>query len=408
MRRMLENLPLKGIKVIDAASFIAAPLVSAVMSDYGADVIKLEPLTGDSYRDAYKDRTLWPENMASNQFLLENRNKKSLTINLKTHEGQKILKKLLLQTDVFITNLPKQPREILKVTDDVVRKINPKIIYASLTGYGESGSESTRTALDATAWWAQSGMMNWHRNNNSDGLPLFPIPGIGDHPTGIALLSSILLALINRNKTGLGTTVSTSLLANGIWSNAVQIQSLIAGNEPISTFRWEELSALRNLYRLKDKSLIFLLLTNEKKHWIEFLKCFDLTHLKKDVRFSSEKNRQIHRETLKSIIQRLFEKFNYRDLENRLSSTGIVFSKVSKSQDIINDSQLISSNMFIEVESEQQKNAKVVAPPLNISNSPRKRSKMAPKLGEHNEEILMGLGYTKQEISKLRLGNTII
>ena len=124
----MENLPLKGIKVIDAASFIAAPLVSALMSDYGAEVIKIEPLTGDTYREAVIGGHVWPESEIDWAFILENRNKRSLSIDLKSKEGQLILKKLLKDTDVFVTNLPKTPREKLRLTNSIIRKINPRIL----------------------------------------------------------------------------------------------------------------------------------------------------------------------------------------------------------------------------------------------------------------------------------------
>ena len=237
------NLPLEGIKVIDAASFIAGPVVSALMSDYGAEVVKIEPPSGDSYRNVYKGSDLWPENLDQWEFLLENRNKRSLAVDLKSSEGQIIVERLIMQSDVFITNLPFKPRLQLGLTASRVRELNSRIIYASLTGYGEKGSDSERNALDATAWWARSGMMDWSTSNLPNAQPPYPIPGAGDHPTGISLLSSILLALINRQKTDEGTTVSTSLLANGIWSNSVLIQSILAGNHPVESFHWDELGA---------------------------------------------------------------------------------------------------------------------------------------------------------------------
>ena len=234
-KNILENLPLKGIKVIDAASFIAAPLVSALMSDYGAEVIKIEALTGDTYREAVMGGHVWPESKIDWAFILENRNKRSLAINLKTEYGRIILKKLVNEADVFVTNLPRKPREKLGLTSEIIRELNPKIIYASLTGYGEIGPDSNRTALDSTAYFARSGLMEWTKTDETEGIPPFPIPGGGDHPTGLSLFTSVLLALMNREKTGMGTTVSTSLLANGIWSNAMLVQALLAGHKPIDT-----------------------------------------------------------------------------------------------------------------------------------------------------------------------------
>jgi len=404
----LKNLPLKGIKVIDAASFIAAPLVSALMSDYGAEVIKIEPLTGDTYREAVIGGHVWPESEVDWAFILENRNKRSLSIDLKSKEGQIIIKKLIQQSDVFITNLPKTPREKLGLTDIIVRKLNPKIIYASLTGYGENGPDSNRTALDSTAYFARSGLMDWSKTIDSEGIPPFPIPGGGDHPTGLSLFTSILLALMNKEKTGLGTSVSTSLLANGVWSNAMLIQAILSGHKPIDTFYWETLSAMRNIYTLKDKSLFFMLLTNEEKHWDPFIQSFNLGFLHNNTKFNTKDNRQLNKKELKIILQEEFIKYTYEEVREKLISIGIVFTKIMKTENTIIDPQTNLNNMFMNIEGEDIEKLKLVSPPLNIENAPRKNATKAPKLGEHNIEILKELGYTIEEINILQNNKTIL
>ena len=404
----MKNLPLKGIKVIDAASFIAAPLVSALMSDYGAEVIKIEPLTGDTYREAVIGGHVWPESEVDWAFILENRNKRSLSIDLKSKEGQIIIKKLIKQSDVFITNLPKTPREKLGLTDTIVRKLNPKIIYASLTGYGENGPDSNRTALDSTAYFARSGLMDWSKSIDSEGIPPFPIPGGGDHPTGLSLFTSILLALMNKEKTGLGTSVSTSLLANGVWSNAMLIQAILSGHKPIDTFYWETLSAMRNIYTLKDQSLFFILLTNEEKHWDPFIQNFNLGFLHNNTKFNTKDNRQLNKKELKIILQEEFIKYTYEEVREKLISLGIVFTKIMKTENTIIDPQTNLNNMFMNIEGEDIENLKLVSPPLNIENAPRKNATKAPKLGEHNIEILKELGYTVEEIKNLQNNKTIL
>ena len=404
----LQNLPLKGIKVIDAASFIAAPLVSALMSDYGAEVIKIEHLTGDTYREAVIGGHVWPESEMDWAFILENRNKRSLSIDLKTEYGQAILKKLINESDVFITNLPGKPREKLGLTSEIIRGINPKIIYASLTGYGEHGPDSKRTALDSTAYFARSGLMEWAKTDQKTGIPPFPIPGGGDHPTGLSLFTSILLGLMNREKTGLGTTVSTSLLANGIWSNAMLVQALLAGHKPIDTFHWDTLSAMRNIYYLKDGTLFFMLLTNEEKHWDLFLKKFSLEYLLEDTKFNTKDNRQLNKKQLKSLLQEKFNTLVYEEVREKLISIGIVFTKIAKTEDTINDPQTNLNNMFMDIKGELVEDLKIVSPPLNIENAPRRKATKAPKLGEHNIEILKELGYTEKEIQDLKTNKVIL
>ncbi len=394
----LKNLPLEGIKVIDAASYIAAPLVSALMTDYGAEVIKIEPHTGDTYRDAVKGGHVWPESDMDWAFILENRNKRSLSIDLKTKEGQIILKKIVKQADVLVTNMPGKPRKKLGLDEKKIRKINKKIIYASLTAYGEKGPDSDRTAFDATAYYARSGLMEWSKTNDLDEHPPFPIPGGGDHPTGLSLFTSILLALINRENTGEGTTVTTSLLANGIWSNAMLIQATLAGHEPINTFYWDNLSALRNIYILKDNSKLFMLLTNEDKHWNILLVKLNIKHLNNNKHFDSVNKRQINRKLLKVELQRAFKKYTFEEINEKLIQTGIIFTKINNIKEAIKDPQVSMNGMFMPIKGEIIKNLKVVSPPINIKNIPRKKASKAPKLGEHNIEILKELGYSTTEI----------
>ena len=404
----LKNLPLKGIKVLDAASYIAAPLASTLMSDYGAEVIKIESPTGDTFREAVKGGHVWPEADMDWAFILENRNKRSISIDLKTKKGQIILKKLVTNSDVFITNMPGKPRQKLGLSEKIIRNLNPKIIYASLTGYGEKGPDSKRTALDSTAYYGRSGLLEWSKTDNPNEHPPFPIPGGGDHPTGMSLFTSILLALMNREKTGEGTTVTTSLLANGIWSNAMLVQALLAGHKPIETFYWNNLSALRNIYTLKDNTKFFMLLTNEDKHWQPLLNEFGLKHLKKDKNFNTEDKRQKNKKLLKHELQNAFGKYNYTELKEKLIKTGIVFTKIMSTKETINDPQTISNNMFMPIKGELMKKLKVVAPPLNIENAPRKTASKAPKLGEHNVEILKELGYSQNEIKQLQSKKIIL
>ncbi|MDG2268456.1 MAG: CoA transferase, partial [Alphaproteobacteria bacterium] len=333
---------------------------------------------------------------------------RSLSIDLKTKYGQIILKKLLNKTDVFITNLPAKPREKLGLTAEIIRGINPKIIYASLTAYGEIGPDSKRTGLDSTAYYARSGLMEWSKTNEAKETPTFPIPGGGDHPTGLSLFTAILLGLMNREKTGLGTKVSTSLLANGIWSNAMLVQALLAGHKPIDTFHWDTLSAMRNIYYLKDESLFFMLLTNEEKHWELFLKSFSLDYLLKDPRFNTKDSRELNKKQLKPILQEKFITLSYEEVREKLISTGIVFTKIVKTEDTIKDPQTNLNNMFMDIKGELIEDLQVVSPPLNIENSPRINATKAPKLGEHNVEILKELGYTDKEIKGMQNNKVIL
>ena len=216
---------LEGIKVIDAASFIAGPSAATIMSDYGAEVIKIEPQSGDSLRNLITNGRMpvGPENYC---WELTSRNKKSISLNLKDVKAQNILLDLVKEADVFITNMPFPIRKKLKITAEDIMPHNESIIYASLTGYGEVGPDADRTAYDSMAWWARSGLMDFVRPSNNSPVA-WSTPGMGDHPTGMALYGAIMTALYKRERTGEGSEVSTSLMSNGAWANGVFILSLI-------------------------------------------------------------------------------------------------------------------------------------------------------------------------------------
>ena len=220
----------EGLKVVDAASFIAGPSAATIMADYGAEVIKIEPPeVGDSLRWLITNGRM-PEGKENYCWELTSRNKKSLSLNLKEPEALQILKDLVISADVFVTNMPFPVRKKLKITSEEICPLNERLIYASLTGYGEVGPDADRTAYDSMAWWARSGLMDWVRP--SDNSPVaWSTPGMGDHPTGMALYGAIVTALYKRQLTGKGSEVSTSLMANGAWANGVFIQAALMGVE---------------------------------------------------------------------------------------------------------------------------------------------------------------------------------
>jgi len=242
---------LAGLRVIDAASFIAGPVATTILADLGAEVIKIEPPDGDPYRH----RTGGPgvaESPYNYRWIVDNRTKRGLALDLRQPAGRDVLHRLVRKADVFVTNTPLDSRQRLGVRWEDLAPLNPRLIYASLTAYGERGDEAPKTGFDATALWARTGLMDLVRPS-PDAAPSRSLPGMGDHPTGVTLFAAIMTALYRRERTGKGTMVSTSLMANGLWWNAIQIQAALSGArvEPRPA-REEAASALANLYRCAD------------------------------------------------------------------------------------------------------------------------------------------------------------
>src|SRR5712691_10063256 len=256
MSRLLE-----GIRVIDAANFIAGPVSTTIMADFGADVIKVEPPTGDVYRVRGAG---YPPSPYNYPWIVDNRSKRSVAIDLRAPDGQALLHRLVGDVDVFVTNAPLDSRARLRVRYEDLAPLNTRLVYASITAYGETGDEASKPGFDSIALWARTGLMDLVP-------PARSLPGMGDHPTGTALFAAIMGGLYHRERTGRGTMVATSLLANGLWMNAIPVQGILCGaRTEVRPPREEAVSALANLYRCKDARWFMLTITGDERHWESF------------------------------------------------------------------------------------------------------------------------------------------
>ena len=190
-----------GLKVVDFASFIAGPGAAVILSDFGADVIKVEPPAGDLWRNGHK---IPPQPQAKDAYPwhLANRNKRGITLDLKSPSAQQVLEKLVKWADVLIVNTPHPARKRLKLEYDDVAQWNPRLIYADLTGFGEKGPDAELPGFDITSYWARSGLLSMTRDAGAP--PTWPVAGSGDNATAVGIYSAIVTALYRRERTGKG------------------------------------------------------------------------------------------------------------------------------------------------------------------------------------------------------------
>ena len=217
-----------GLRVIDCASYVAAPAAATVLSDFGAEVVKIEPPGEGEPWHVHYQRPGMPASEHNHPWLMDNRNKSGLALDLKSEAGRAVLERLVSQADVFITNTPLPARERLRMRYADFAEKYPRLIYASLTAYGEAGEEAGKTGFDATAYWARSGLMDEVRPDHR-AIPARSVAGMGDRPTAMALYGAIVTALYRREKTGRGGEVRASLMASGMWANAYLIQAKLCG-----------------------------------------------------------------------------------------------------------------------------------------------------------------------------------
>ena len=393
-----------GLRVLDCASFIAGPAAATIMSDFGADVIKIEPPgEGDSYRwlGARPGGPVTAHDFAS---LLTSRNKRSLALDLKTDAGQAVLRRLVAGADVFLTNYPLPVRDRLKLTYEDLQGLNPRLIYAGMSAYGEIGPEAGKTGFDATAYWARSGLMDLVRVD-ADAMPARSTAGMGDHPTSLALYGAIVMALYRREKTGLGGKVSSSLLASGLYSNGYMLQAVLVGAAiPPRQPREIVSNALAGMYHTLDKRWLSLAMLAEERQWPALPDIVGRPELLDDPRFASNATRRANARVLFDILDRIFPTRTLADWRAALDAGGITFGIVSTTDEAAHDDQ---AHLIGAIRPFADRPGMTIDSPIILDGEEKTVPRQAPEVGQHSVEILAEAGYAVDEIDALLAAKVI-
>ena len=385
-----------GLKVIDCASWIAGPAAATIMSDFGADVIKIEP---PGAGDPWRARSADPKGGNDYYWQLTSRNKRSLALDLKHEAGIAALYRLVSGADVFVTNFPLPVRERLKVAPAHLLPLNPRLIYASFTAYGESGDEAAKTGFDSTAYWARTGLMDAVRAEEST-VPARSAPGMGDHPSATGLYAAIVTALYRREKTGRGGLVSSSLLANGLWANGCFIQTRLCGqNVPLRPPREHAPNALANHYRCRDGRWFIMALFNEERQLRSFFNAIGREELADDARFATKQARAQNARELVSELDAVFAARDMADWRTVLDSVGVTFGVVGRTDDVADDAQMRAMGGLVPFADGE---TLTVSSPFNLAGEAKVPPRRAPGVGQHSEEVLREAGYSADEIGRLR------
>lgn len=400
-------LPLEGIRVLDLTQWVFGPATAAVLGDWGAEVIHIEdPNGGDPMRDLGSMAVI---RMADVNFAfeLDNRNKKSVAVDIKQKRGQEVMYQLVQKSDVFVSSLRKTALERVGLDYGTLARLNPRLIYAHVSGYGERGPDETRAGYDYAAFWARTGLMS------SIGEPDAPPPtqrnGWGDQISGLSLAGGIALALFVRERTGIGQEVNLSLLGSGMWMGGILIQGALGTGEDFPQIsRKMAGNPLFNTYQARDGRWLQLISFQTDRYWSGFCKAIGKPELEHDPHFDSHQKRCDNDVALISIIDEVMATRTVEEWGRRLDENGVLWGLVQNYLEVTTDPQVLANEYITEVNHPTRGRVKILASPIQFSKTPSTIRTTAPELGQHTEEILLDIGYTREDIVQLKNEKIII
>src|SRR5881296_678363 len=382
-----------GLKVVDFASFIAGPGAAVILSDFGADVVKVEPPKGELWRIGQKIPPQ-PNSDIAYPFQLANRNKRSLTLDLKSPSASAVLERLVKWADVLIVNTPHPARKKLKLEYEDVLQWNPRLIYADVTGFGEQGPDADLPGFDITAYWARSGLLSLTRDAGAP--PTWPVAGSGDNATAVGLYGAIVTALYRRERTGKGSYVTTSLLAEGVWSASVSIQAALCEAKFFAPHdRKNPANAALNVYRASDGTWFVLIVTPDKLAAVA--KAIGRADLLTDPRFSDPAKLIQNMSQLTAILDDVFGAQPMTHWYEVFNGVHVTFGAVRGPQEVVKDPQLRLNDIIVPLEGAGGKLKFTISSPIQVHGVTKVPARRAPALGEHNEQVLEQLGFSATE-----------
>lgn len=395
---------LEGIKVIEVGGAFAMPLAGMLMGSWGAEVIHVEPPgRGDLQRHLLASGMAgWARPHRVN-YIWEHvdRNKKSLTVNLKSPEGQEIIHQLAEEADVFLNNLRPYEMEKFRLDYKTLADRNPKIIYANLTGYGQKGPEKNVGGYDSVAFWARSGVMDLM--HEPDSAPNISRPAYGDSITSQSLLAGVMAALFMRERSGEGQEVEVSLYNSAIFALGTDITGcLISGEDSVRPSRRNIGNPIRNIYPTADDRWIMLGMTNSEHYWATFCTAINREDLIDAPRFVNQQARAENAAELVSLLEEVFRSRTYAAWGEVLSQNKLIWAPLQTPLEVTRDEQALANDYFVDWDHPTYDRIRLLNNPIKLSRSPAENRCKAPDLGEHTEQILEDLGYDSAAISKLK------
>ena len=402
------NMPLAGVRVVELATVVAAPTTSRMLCAYGAEVVKVETLYGDEMRRAGKTELTPYEDYKNPLFTVHNSNKRLTSINFKDPEGKAALLKLIGEADVFITNVREASLRRSGLDYDTLRESFPQLIYAHFSGFGPKGPVASNPGFDSTGFWLRSGpMADWQVEGS---FPFVPTYAFGDMATSSVLLSGILMALLGREKTGCGTKVETSLFASGIWCNSVGVVETQFERRHLNPDPFRPADPFDTTYKCADGKWIGVYVNEYKKDKAKLAKLLGMEDILEDPRYDdiatlSESG------VIVEAVKRCNEIFLTRtsaEWRELLSANSVSCEVMQSTCDVSRDSQAIENHYVEELEFAGGLKVMMPCPPVHFSEYTRRPYEPTGEIGKDTDAVFASLGYSGEEIARLREKGAIL
>jgi len=396
-----------GVKVVELGVWIAGPAAGGILADWGADVTKIEPPGGDPCRMFQK---MLGEVLPNNPiFELDNRSKQSIAIDLGTDDGAAIARELIAEADVFITNVRPGGLERMGLDYESLRAEFPRLVYCSITGYGLDGADINRPAFDVAAFWSRSGIA--HMLTTEGGDPPFQRGGMGDHNAGLGAAGAISAALFERERSGEGQLVSTSLFREGMYTIGFDLNTMLMWGQPIDLGNRHTVgNAAMNNYRASDGRRFWLVGLDGPRHWPPLCRVLGKDEWLTDPRFAEPLDRKENAAELVGLIDEIFATKSLDEWAEIFATEPDMFwSPINSLEDLIADQQAWDCGGFVDVPDEPGSTitTTMVASPVDFSRTNWEPRSTAPDVGEHTDEVLARLGKTAEQIETLRTQGTV-
>ncbi|MBM3671824.1 MAG: CoA transferase [Actinobacteria bacterium] len=395
--------PLDGVRVVELGVWVAGPAAGGVLADWGADVVKIEPPTGDPARGFAK--MIGGDLPYNPPFEMDNRSKRSIVIDFTKPEGLELTHELLGTADVFLTNIRLDALERLGLDPETLRTQYPRLVYGIITGYGTTGPDRDRAAYDISAFWARSGVAGLLTRDGE--IPPFQRGGMGDHGVGMTLAGGISAALVARERTGDGQLVATSLLRHGMYTISFDLNMALRFGVPLAVAQRSQMTnPVINCYQDKDGRWFWLVGLEGQRHWPDVCRALGKPEWIDDERFHDEDARREHTRELIPAIDKIFATKTRDEWSEVFDRENVWWAPVQTTDEVLSDPQVHAGGGFVEVP-DGDSTVMMINTSVDFHGTPGAPRAMPPDLGQHTDAVLRELGHDDASITKLRRAGVV-